>query len=61
MSPELAQELALRRWGYHGLFHEAASLEAGCGWRKRGFDQPTRILSNCLEAQPEIAAVLFRR
>jgi acetate kinase len=61
MSPELAQKLALRRWGYHGLFHEAASLEAGRGWRKRGFDQPARILSICLEAQPEIAAVLGRR
>jgi len=61
MSPELAQKLALRRWGYHGLFHEAAALEAGRGWRKRGFDQPARILSICLEAQPEIAAVLGRR
>jgi acetate kinase len=53
--------LALRRWGYHGLFHEAASMEAGRAWRKRGFDQPARILSICLEAQPEIAAVLGRR
>ena len=61
MSPELAQKLALRRWGYHGLFHEAASLEAGRGWRKRGFDQAARILSICLEAQPEIAGVLGRR
>ncbi len=61
VSPELAHKLALRRWGYHGLYHEAASLEAGRGWRKRGFDQPARILSVCLEAQPEIAAVLGRR
>jgi acetate kinase len=61
MSPDLSKKLALRRWGYHGLFHEAAAMEAGRGWRKRGFDQPARILSICLEAQPEIAAVLGRR
>jgi len=29
--------------------------------RKRGLDHPARILSICLDAQPEIAAVLGRR
>ncbi len=61
MSPELSQKLALRRWGYHGLFHQAASGEAGRRLRKRGFDHPPRILSICLDARPEIAAVLGRR
>jgi acetate kinase len=54
----LSHKLALRRWGYHGLFHQAASLEAGRRLRKRGLDCPPRILSLCLDAQPEIAAVL---
>ena len=61
VSPDLSNKLALRRWGYHGLFHEAAAMEAGRNWRKRGFEQPARILSICLEAQPEIAAILGRR
>ena len=58
VSPDLSHKLALRRWGYHGLFHQAASLEAGRRLRKRGLDCPPRILSLCLDAQPEIAAVL---
>ena len=61
VSPDLSRKLALRRWGYHGLFHQAASLEAGRRLRKRGLDQPPRILSICLDAQPEIAAVLGHR
>jgi acetate kinase len=61
VSPDLSHKLALRRWGYHGLYHEAAALEAGRSLRKRGCEQPPRILSICLDAQPEIAAVLGRR
>ena len=36
-------------------------MEAGRSLRKRGVDQPARILFICLDAQPEIAAVLGRR
>jgi acetate kinase len=61
VSPDLSHKLALRRWGYHGLFHAAASREAGRRSHKRGLDHPPRILSICLDAQPEIAAVLGRR
>ena len=61
VSPDLSHKLALRRWGYHGLYHEAAALEAGRSSRKRGCEQPPRILSICLDAQPEIAAVLGHR
>ena len=61
VSPDLSRKLALRRWGYHGLYHEAASLEVGRRLRKRGFQDPPRILSICLDARPEIAAVLGRR
>jgi acetate kinase len=44
-----------RRWGYHGLFHEAAigHLEHKAA---RG-SRPARLLSICLETRPEIAAV----
>jgi acetate kinase len=58
VSPDLSHKLALRRWGYHGLFHESAAREAARRLRKRGLDCPPRILSICLDAQPEIAAVL---
>ncbi len=58
VSPDLSHKLALRRWGYHGLFHEAAAREAGRRLRKRGLDCQPRILSICLDTQPEIAAVL---
>jgi acetate kinase len=48
----------VRRWGYHGLFHDAATAELaqelGPGQR------PARMLSICLEPRPEIAAVLGR-
>jgi acetate kinase len=47
----------VRRWGYHGLFHEAAitQLEATLPHKR-----PARMLSICLESRPEIAAVLGR-
>ena len=61
VSPDLSHKLALRRWGYHGLYHEAASREASRSWRKRDCATSPRILSICLDAQPEIAAVLGRR
>jgi acetate kinase len=45
----------IRRWGYHGLFHEAATSQLAqsldCGRR------PARMLSICLDSRPEMAAV----
>jgi acetate kinase len=49
---------SVRRWGYHGLFHDAASAEFAQVLGPRG--RPARILSVCLDASPEIAAVLGR-
>jgi acetate kinase len=48
--------LPVRRWGYHGLFHNAATnqLAQTLGCEKR----PARMLSICLDSQPEMAAVL---
>ena len=50
--------LPIRRWGYHGLFHDAATnqLAQTLGSEKR----PARMLSICLDSQPEMAAVLGR-
>lgn len=50
--------LGLRRYGFHGLFHEAAVLEFA---REPGRPGPLRMLSVCLEPKPEVAAVLGRR
>ena len=49
---------SVRRWGYHGLHHDAATTELlqVLGPRQR----PARMLSICLEASPEMAAVLGR-
>ncbi|MBN2576282.1 MAG: acetate/propionate family kinase [Deltaproteobacteria bacterium] len=49
---------SLRRWGYHGLYHDAATSDLGriLGPRQR----PARMLSVCLDARPEMAAVLGR-
>jgi acetate kinase len=49
---------SIRRWGYHGLFHDAATtqMSRSLGVHKR----PLRLLSICLDARPEMAAVLGR-
>jgi len=47
----------LRRYGYHGLFHEAACAMARDLSYKKGFSFPGRCLSICLEKRPEIVAV----
>lgn len=50
--------MGLRRFGYHGLFHESACRLASDNRQKSGVDSPGRFLSICLEPRPEIAAVL---
>jgi acetate kinase len=47
-----------RRWGYHGLYHDAATRELARILGRR--DRPVRMLSICLEGRPELAAVLGR-
>ncbi|NDY72919.1 hypothetical protein DO021_15860 [Desulfobacter hydrogenophilus] len=47
----------LRRYGYHGLFHEAACACARDFSYKEGSFFSERCLSICLETQPEIVAV----
>jgi acetate kinase len=59
LPPEMSE--SVRRWGFHGLFHDAATSELGHRLRKTGLDSPARILSVCLESRPEIAAVFGRK
>ena len=48
--------LPIRRWGYHGLYHDAATQELT---RKLAcHERPARMLSICLDSRPEMAAVL---
>jgi acetate kinase len=47
-----------RRWGYHGLYHEEATCQLIQTLATQG--RPARMLSICLDRQPEIAAVLGR-
>jgi acetate kinase len=52
IDPELLDSRSLRRFGFHGIFHEAACMEAA-----RELELPdSRVLSICLEPRPELAA-----
>ncbi|MCX6911360.1 MAG: hypothetical protein NTY01_25410 [Verrucomicrobia bacterium] len=54
----LSRTPGLRRFGYHGICHANACAHI---MRKRsamGLTKPARILSICLDARPEVAAVL---
>ena len=53
-----AAGLCVRRWGYHGLYHDVATHELA---QRLGPDKrPARMLSICLDSRPEMAAVLGR-
>jgi len=56
---ELSESMALRRYGYHGIYHEAACAHATR--ERKGPPRAGRALSICLEPHPEIAAVLGTR
>ena len=58
IDPDLLDDGAARRYGYHGLFHQAACAHAAAALRKAGANSPAKILSICLEPGPEVAAVL---
>lgn len=57
---ETAERLAIRRFGYHGIFHEAAVYAAP---KRRDFSPsvPAKVLSICLEPQPEVVGALGAR
>ncbi len=52
IAPELLDSRSLRRFGFHGIFHEAACMNAA-----RDLElADSRVLSICLEPRPELAA-----
>lgn len=57
VDPALTDSRSLRRYGYHGIFHEGACLHAV---RKLESREPC-LLSICLEPRPELAACRGRR
>jgi acetate kinase len=58
---DLTKTPGLRRFGYHGILHAAACQQVARERKKLGFKKPARVLSICLEARPELAAVLGNR
>jgi acetate kinase len=52
IAPELLDSQSLRRFGFHGIFHEAACMNAARELRS----SESRVLSICLEPRPELAA-----
>jgi len=61
LEPEVRKALGVRRYGYHGILHEAACEQSARSRRRSGATSTARILSICLEPQPEVAAVLGNR
>ncbi|MDF7806261.1 hypothetical protein P4E94_02355 [Pontiellaceae bacterium B12219] len=57
ISPEALGGAGIRRFGYHGLFHEAAIRTAASFSGTKG-KLPAKVISICLEPHPEIAAIL---
>ncbi len=53
INPDLQTGFGLRRYGYHGIFHEAACASLMCDSVRS-----ERIISICLEPHAEIAAVV---
>lgn len=61
LNPDLMNELSLRRYGFHGLYHEAAAAHVTVRRRQKALNAPVRLLSICLEPRPEIAAIMDHR
>jgi acetate kinase len=57
----LTKSLGLRRYGFHGILHEAACHHVARLRRKRGIRAAARVLSLCLGPRPELAAVIGSR
>jgi acetate kinase len=58
---ETARTLHVRRYGYHGLFHEAVCSSVSSARAATGRHAPARVLSVCLEPHPEVSAVIGNR
>jgi acetate kinase len=61
LNPDLIHSLQLRRYGFHGLYHEAAAAHLAVSRRQQGQNGPLRLLSICMEPRPEVAAIIDHR
>lgn len=66
LDTDLMRKWSLRRYGFHGLYHEAACVSVLSRARKSDSPQskpakPPCTLSICLEPRPELSAVVGRR
>ena len=61
VDPRLSKTRGVRRFGYHGILHAAACNHVARKRREMGHDSAARVLSICLEARPEVAAVLGQK
>jgi acetate kinase len=61
LDTELAQTEGVRRYGFHGLMHEAVCRQIARRRRDQGLNAPARVISLCLEPQPELAAITGMR
>lgn len=61
VDPAIMGRQAPRRYGFHGLYHDAACRFLRDRLRGQGVERgPLRIVSVCLEPRPEVAAVQGR-
>lgn len=58
---DITSKMNIKRYGYNGIYHEAACLMVSRQLRQELKTSSARIISICLEAQPEIAAIKGRR
>lgn len=55
LAPGISDDQGIRRYGFHSLFHEAAVQSLN-----KGRENPQKVISICMGAQPELAAVMGR-
>ncbi|MDD5658322.1 MAG: hypothetical protein PHF00_13805 [Elusimicrobia bacterium] len=55
---DLMAAAGVRRYGFHGIYHEAACRHAARQRREAGATSAERVMSLCLEPRPEGAAVI---
>jgi len=61
LNADFLKTTGIRRYGFHGIFHKAAFRYISRRRKKKDLDRPARVLSICLEPQPEVAAVIGSR
>lgn len=61
LAPDTVAALAVRRFGYQGLYHEAACQHAIRADRRNDREDAPCVVSICLESKPEVACIVAGR